>query len=559
MASLKEELEKLTNPTPVFNDPEDETDAARLVDKSQEFDRDDEPQDQSSLRQRAAPLLSDTDSKYAGKKVSRKSWKQDSDDDDVDEAAVAALDKAMDADSLTEDSDDDEGDDDDVSESESGEEETQLEKFKTKLNVSGSDGGYTSQEFSFVDDGDYSKYADDDDSGGTDADDDSQDDDDSAEEEDANETSTVSNFTPRQQDEDVKKGNAARAQLTLWDTLLEERIKMQKTVTVVNQLPHPDTWQRFMETGGDNLEKSTKNARSVLKSLLGDLVELQTLLLLQNPETKHIVEGTSPSNKKQLDEDDEEITSDSEKEDTATTDQKTKLKSSVLKRKLKMKDYPEFLAKRHASFKAYRDSTIEKWHDKTRLATGKVNSKSFGAFDQSVMKQVQQILSDRDRLVKRTQLKRSAYRVLGNVEKREEEIERHTAADESSEAAPTRDHLKDYDEEIFDDDDFYHQLLRELIERKTSEINDPVEVSRRWLAVQKLRNRVKKNVDRKASKGRKIRYEIHNKLVNFMAPVDRTTWSEEAKNDLFKSLFGHCFQQTEVNKDNESGDGSAER
>ena len=38
--------------------------------------------------------------------------------------------------------------------------------------------------------------------------------------------------------------------------------------------------------------------------------------------------------------------------------------------------------------------------------------------------------------------------------------------------------MKDYDQEIFDDDDFYHQLLRELIERKTSEINDPVEISR---------------------------------------------------------------------------------
>ena len=70
-------------------------------------------------------------------------------DDDVDEAAVAALDKAMDTDDLTDDSDN-EGDDDDISESESGEEEKQLEKFKSKLNLSGSDGGYTSQEFRYM-------------------------------------------------------------------------------------------------------------------------------------------------------------------------------------------------------------------------------------------------------------------------------------------------------------------------------------------------------------------------------------------------------------------------
>ena len=38
--------------------------------------------------------------------------------------------------------------------------------------------------------------------------------------------------------------------------------------------------------------------------------------------------------------------------------------------------------------------------------------------------------------------------------------------------------LKNYDAEIFDDSDFYHQQLRELIERKTADIVDPVAISR---------------------------------------------------------------------------------
>ena len=42
---------------------------------------------------------------------------------------------------------------------------------------------------------------------------------------------------------------------------------------------------------------------------------------------------------------------------------------------------------------------------------------------------------------------------------------------------------KSYDEEIFDDDDFYHQLLREFIERKTSDINDPIAITRSVLTV----------------------------------------------------------------------------
>ena len=51
------------------------------------------------------------------------------------------------------------------------------------------------------------------------------------------------------------------------------------------------------------------------------------------------------------------------------------------------------------------------------------------------------------------------------------------------------------------------QLLRDLIERKMnySESADPVAMGRQWLALQKLRSKVKKKVDTKASKGRKIR------------------------------------------------------
>ena len=51
------------------------------------------------------------------------------------------------------------------------------------------------------------------------------------------------------------------------------------------------------------------------------------------------------------------------------------------------------------------------------------------------------------------------------------------------------------------------QLIRELIERKMSytEGSDPTAMGRQWLELQKLRNKAKKKVDTKASKGRKIR------------------------------------------------------
>lgn len=50
--------------------------------------------------------------------------------------------------------------------------------------------------------------------------------------------------------------------------------------------------------------------------------------------------------------------------------------------------------------------------------------------------------------------------------------------------------------------------------------------------------KVKKQVDTKASKGRKMRYTVHEKLQNFMAPEDRGSWGERQRGELFSSLLG---------------------
>lgn len=62
-------------------------------------------------------------------------------------------------------------------------------------------------------------------------------------------------------------------------------------------------------------------------------------------------------------------------------------------------------------------------------------------------------------------------------------------------------------EEIFDDTDFYQQLLREFINSKMSvtDPEDPVAMTRQFLALQQLKQKSKKKVDTKASKGRKIK------------------------------------------------------
>ena len=73
---------------------------------------------------------------------------------------------------------------------------------------------------------------------------------------------------------------------------------------------------------------------------------------------------------------------------------------------MKLRQYEEFLATSHESLKSVRNSTIEKWNDKTRLATGHLKSKSFAGFESSTLLQIDHILADKTRLIRRTQLRR---------------------------------------------------------------------------------------------------------------------------------------------------------
>jgi protein AATF/BFR2 len=133
---------------------------------------------------------------------------------------------------------------------------------------------------------------------------------------------------------------------------------------------------------------------------------------------------------------------------------------------------------------------------------------------------------DKDRILKRTQLKRGAYKICGKKEEAPKETLKLETINNKEK------NVKDYDEEIFDDQDFYNQLLRELIDRKSNNLTDPVELTRHSIELQKLRTKTKKKVDTKASKGRKIKFDTHKPLVNFMAPIFRTTMPEEARYEL---------------------------
>ncbi|XP_042686229.1 protein AATF isoform X1 [Centrocercus urophasianus] len=549
-APLAQQLEELLNPRPDLRDPEDDAEEATVAKVIDRFE--DETADDilpvGNIRKKASASLLEADKRYSGKATSRKAlqeelwgdalseegsaeetlgeWYSGSEDsEDNGSLGSKTEEQASSAGSDQEDNMEDDGERGSSAKAPkfSFQNVTDFEKFAEGMDDVGSSDGEDEDDASMEEGNDDEKYEgeDHDHIKGTN---------------DNEDDGGVMTFSKGQASDEVEKGKAVKNQLALWDQILEGRIKMQKALVIANRLPQPDTFPLFRKEGGQEFDSAVESCCKAIDTLLGVLVDIQDELLYQCPGTRHLVDG-----KQSKPESDDEIPSSSDEEPAGEAQEKRKRPP---KRKLKAEDFPEFIAKRYNDYRTYRNSILQKWHEKTKLASGKMG-KGFGAFERSILTQIDHILMDKERLLRRTQTKRSVYRVLGKKEQ-----DSHPAPEylpENSEVLPETDsnrHLKDIDEEIFDDDDFYHQLLRELIERKTTSLdpNDQVAMGRQWLAIQKLRSKIKKKVDRKASKGRKIRYHVHSKLVSFMAPIDHCTMNDDARTELYRSLFGRMMR-----------------
>lgn len=347
----------------------------------------------------------------------------------------------------------------------------------------------------------------------------------SADEELENESNDVQPsqiLRPEVQSEKVRQGKAVKVQLQLWEKLLEMRIKSQKLLTLANSLPFGETFDRL--TSNPEYSEAISSTTDTILSLLDKNRDLQKTLVEQYPESKDI---PKPNRKR-----------------------KVKLGETLDAKRVHTDHLWDDLDTFTSSYKPYRNSVIQKWHDRTKIAT---NVKSLKTMEsQSVVQKIDNILLNRNDLIRKTQIYRGGYEIVGHP------IEQSTleATTDATEIPDTQNDISEiplkkdpnvYVSEVYDDSDFYHQLLRELIEFKTSTSSNPQELEQKYQELHQLRNKMKKSVDTRASKGRKIRYVVHNKLVNFMAPVpDDNSWTEEAKTELYNSLFDKLMTKAEV-------------
>ncbi|KAH9004658.1 apoptosis-antagonizing transcription factor [Lactarius hatsudake] len=311
----------------------------------------------------------------------------------------------------------------------------------------------------------------------------------------------------QRRDEDKRKGRAVSKQLSLWDSLLDARIRLQKSVIASNRLPPPTQISDFMS------DRRCLEARHVL---LGEALALnRELSTLREELTK---EDREVQWKRRRVEDGIE---EGRRYAVPEIDNVDRDWDALIR------EASEDAAGLEHAYHPHLTRTLAKWSTKVAaVAPSALLPASRKKFSQagsvkSVGAQIEEVLqSDWPVLVSRTQLKRSkGSRVTSKrgLAFNDEEVE---------------------DAEVFDDTDFYQQLLRDVIDAKGGSAGRVD-----WMASQRQK-KSKKHVDTKASKGRKLRYEVHEKMQNFMVPVPVAAgaWHEAQIDELFGSLLGKGFE-----------------
>ncbi|OCT48249.1 putative vesicle-mediated transport protein Bfr2/Che-1 [Cladophialophora carrionii] len=269
---------------------------------------------------------------------------------------------------------------------------------------------------------------------------------------------------------DVKKGQAVKQQRQAFERLLDARIKLQKGVAAMNELPSDTISDEEARAAARKAEDAALALWSTIDSIRSSILSSQI--------------GTSPDSNK--------------------PERKRKL---IPTRSTPLTQIWERTTSLETQAQSQRRTVLDKWHAKT----------------QPILDTTQQ----RSKLLRPSQAGNSR---LTDV------LDTYLL----SESPKITSHSYSASTQTFDDTTFYQSLLRDLIASRSAANSSGV-LTTQLAGPQKLHpsGSKTKKIDTKASKGRKIRYTVHEKLENFMAPEDRNTWTEAARAEFFGSLLGN--------------------
>ncbi|VDM63773.1 unnamed protein product [Angiostrongylus costaricensis] len=281
-------------------------------------------------------------------------------------------------------------------------------------------------------------------------------------------------------------------QTRIWEQLLYVKIKVHAALRAFNQLPRGQLARNLIKEANEDVVTSLRHAHKNAVKLASILLEAEHLL--SSSLTKSPVEGTEDSNNEEIEssEGEEEFQDDCsyENDDGNITGEPRLEEQHVTNTphapSINLKSLSKRLHEKEQQFVKFRDSTLLKWDERTKFIVSghsKNPNSDFSAFEKNnVVSRIEKDRRNRGGINLYILFHSNTCYLSYNVQAEE-------------------------DDEIYDDDDFYQMLLKELIDRKTSNTRDPVAMTRHYIEMQKLRSKraVKKVVDHRASKDRKIK------------------------------------------------------
>jgi len=311
---------------------------------------------------------------------------------------------------------------------------------------------------------------------------------------------------------DAAKGTAVAQQRQAFDTLLNSRIRLQQGLIAVNTLPALDPTTTTTTTGDPASTDAASAAEEAALRLWNTLDTIRA----------HISSAR---------------TSDTKHKRTSLSSSRSPSSSGAMWQRMRTAERDVL---------PHRRAVLAKWSAKTALVTtaraaphrldasAAASAAGGAAAPRSLLDAIDaQLAGDAPRLLLRTRTPRSC--------------------------APAQAAAGAADADVYDDADFYGLLLKELLERRGAAAAaggsgvdvDVGDAARQFRAAREVKTRRK--VDTRASKGRKMRFTVHERLQNFMAPEDRGAWGPRQVDDLFGSLLGRAVGLAEG-----EGEGEAE-
>ncbi|CCD24070.1 rRNA-processing protein BFR2 NDAI_0C04100 [Naumovozyma dairenensis CBS 421] len=357
---------------------------------------------------------------------------------------------------------------------------------------------------------------------------------------------------------DASKGYSITKQNKLFDNIIDLRIKLQKAVTNANKLPiTKESWEQYEQDNNKSNSLLTENS-NLLTKVLSQLIDF-----------RKDIQKFDNINQNNGEEHEEMKATDKKRTFKSLTNETNQLDSNLQK---------------------YRKVVLHKWSKKIDATSGNsaLSSNKFKSINQPTDIQVENQLSDLTRLRKRTLLNRRNVIPLGfqsdlkaNRLQYFNEMTNQEGNNDKEEEDENLDIPKNYDPRrkdnnaidttenpyIFDDEDFYRVLLNDMVDKKIANVqnnNGSANNNSANVAVtltSRSNNKLKKNIDTKASKGRKLNYSIQESIANYETPINNGNykWNDDQIDEFFAGLLGQRINFNEDDEEEEENNNDEEQ